>query len=148
VFPTPERKAWTTSGFRDRVWVRAVEAARNDDVPKDGGTSVFEGFTFHLLRHTAASLMALSGMDAAVIAERMHHTDGGALLLKKYNHLYPAQKRTQAARLDALIQAFVDEKWTQDPRGDRDRTHHEGPGSGQYWDRTSDPSRVKRVLSR
>ena len=39
--------------------------------------------------------MMAAGMDPAVIAERLQHSDGGALLLKKYNHLYPAQKRVQ-----------------------------------------------------
>jgi hypothetical protein len=45
---------------------------------------VFEGFTFHLLRHTAASLMALAGMDPAAAAERLEHSDGGALFHKTY----------------------------------------------------------------
>jgi len=148
LFPTPEGKQWTASGFRDRVWVRAVQAAANNDRSGGSGPSVFEGFTFHELRHTAASLMALAQMDPAAIAERMHHSDGGALLLKKYNHLYPAQKREQAARLDSLFRAVLDTEWTNDPDGSRNRASQEDPANGQYWDRTSDPSRVKRVLSR
>lgn len=77
VFPTPTGKAWTRSGFGERVWRKAVEAAvKNDSGP---GPSVFDGFTFHLLRHTACSLMALAGMDPAVAAERASHIDGGAI---------------------------------------------------------------------
>ena len=80
VFPTVEGKMWTAGRFGDRVWVRSTEAAVKNDLSKrDGASSIFEGFTFHLLRHTAASLMALAGMDAAAAAERLEHSDGGAL---------------------------------------------------------------------
>jgi integrase len=64
VFPTVEGQLWTANRFRDRVWLDAIEAAiKNDPDRGDGATSVFEGFTFHLLRHTAGSLMALAGYD-------------------------------------------------------------------------------------
>ena len=80
VFPTVEGKKWTASRFGDRVWGRSIEdAVRNDLSKRHGEPSIFEGFTFHLLRHTAASLMALAGMDAAAAAERLEHSDGGAL---------------------------------------------------------------------
>jgi len=67
------------------------------------GSSTLDGFTFHLLRHTACSLMASAGMDPAVAAERAGHTDGGALFLRTYRHLYEAEKRSQALRLEAKI---------------------------------------------
>jgi hypothetical protein len=79
---------------------------------------VFEGFTFHLLRHTAGSLMAVAGMDPAVAAERMGHTDGGALFLKTYRHLYEGEKRTQANRLDALVRSALDEEGTGAPEAE------------------------------
>jgi len=148
LFPTPHGTQWTATRFRDRVWVRGVEGARNNEPTASEDRSVFDRFTFHELRHTATSLMIAAGMDVAVIAERLQHSDGGALLLKKYNHLYPAQKREQAARLDALIRAAVDTEWTGRPYGSLDRHHRGHLSDGQYWDRTSDPSRVKRVLSR
>src|SRR3954466_9890762 len=50
VFPPPMGKAWTRSGFRERVWLKAVGAAVAND--PSSGRSVYEGFTFHLLRHT------------------------------------------------------------------------------------------------
>ena len=72
VFPTPSGLQWTRSGFRERVWVPAVKlAAMSNDR--------FARFTFHLLRHTAGSLMASTGMDPASAAERLGHGDGGAL---------------------------------------------------------------------
>lgn len=85
VFPTPTGRQWNRSGFRERVWMPAVKAAASAD-PR------FEGFTFHLLRHTAASLMASYGMDPASAAERLGHSDGGALFLRRYRHLYEGER--------------------------------------------------------
>src|SRR5207237_4309474 len=87
---------------------------KGDDRP-----SVFEDFTFHMLRHTAASLMALAGMDPAAAAERLEHSDGGALFHKTYRHLYEGEKREQAKRLEALVRAELDEGGTMD--GDETR---------------------------
>jgi integrase len=149
VFPTPEGKPWTHNNFRDRVWVPArIAAARNDPDARGGTPSVFEGSTLHMLRHTAASLMGRARLDAAAASERMDHSDGGALYLKTYRHLYDGEKRAQAQRFDDFVQSELDKEWTKDPGENRDRPDHEDPRSGQYWDRTSDPSRVKRVLSR
>jgi integrase len=148
VFPTPTGRAWTESGFRERVWQKAVKAAMNNEKRAPGRASVFEGFNFHLLRHTACSLMALAGMDPAVAAERASHTDGGALFLRKYRHLYEAEKRTQALRLEALIQSHLDGSWTEDGTQGDSPLNQAGDDDGRGWDRTSDPSRVKRVLSR
>ncbi len=92
--------------------------------------------------------MALAGMDAAVAAERLGHTDGGALYLRTYRHLYEAEKRTQALRLEALIRASLDSSWTEDAAGEEILRNEAGDADGRGWDRTSDPSRVKRVLSR
>src|SRR5207248_10858758 len=108
VFPTPTGKRWTRSGFRERLWRPAVDAAARSAEPK----SVFEGLTFHLLRHTAASLMARAGMDPAAAAERLGHSDGGALFLRRYRHLYEAEKRLQAARLGAFVTESLDASWT------------------------------------
>jgi len=92
--------------------LKAVEAALKGEEADPDRPSVFEGFTFHLLRHTACSLMAAAGMDPAVAAERAGHTDGGALFLRTYRHLYEAEKRTQALRLEAKILADLAVIWT------------------------------------
>ena len=91
VFPTPTGRRWTRSGFRDRVWVPALKNAA-------AANPRFAGFTFHLLRHTAGSLVASFGMDPASAAERLGHSDGGALFLRRYRHLYEGEKRAQAER--------------------------------------------------
>jgi hypothetical protein len=99
---------------------------------------VFDGFTFHMLRHTAASLMALAGMDPAAAAERLEHSDGGALFHKTYRHLYEGEKQIQAQRLDDFVRSVMDAEWTKDPHEDRDRPHREDPGNGRYWARNSE----------
>ena len=56
--------------------------------------------------------MASFGMDPASAAERLGHTDGGALFLRTYRHLYEGEKRAQAERFGAHVQALLDEEWT------------------------------------
>jgi integrase len=141
VFPTPTGRPWTRSGFLDRVWLKATAAAAAND-------SVLEDFNFHWLRHTAGSLMALAGMDPAVAAERMGHSDGGALFLRTYRHLYEAEKRSQARRLESLVRRHLDATWT-NGEDDSDSSLNEAESAdGRTWDRTRDLPRVKRALSR
>jgi len=134
--------------FRDRVWVKAVEAAATSDPERrTDGTSAFDGFTFHMLRHTAASLMALAGMDPAVAAERLEHNDGGALFHKTYRHPYEGEKRSQARRLEALVRSEMDEEWTQNDAEPVEGLRYADSEDGRYWARTSDPQLVELVLS-
>jgi hypothetical protein len=69
--------------------------------------------------------MTYAGMDAAVAAERLEHSDGGALFHKTYRHLYEGEKREQANRLQALVLDALDEEGTtpreetQKPPGER-----------------------------
>jgi integrase len=141
VFPTITGKQWTRSGFRERVWVPAVRDATANN-PR------FAGFTFHLLRHTAGSLMASLGMDPASAAERLGHTDGGALFLRLYRHLYEGEKRHQAEIFGARVQAELDEEWTAGGDGPEFPLHQADQVDGRTWDRTMDLPRVKRALSR
>jgi hypothetical protein len=87
-------------------------------------------------------------MDAAVAAERASHTDGGALFLRKYRHLYESEKRVQARRLEAMIQAHLDGSWTDDDEPAALPLNEAEDEDGRGWDRTSDLPRVKRALSR
>jgi integrase len=144
VFPTPTGKQWTRSGFRERLWMPAVQAAAQSA----GAMSVFDGFTFHLLRHTAASLMARAGMDPAAAAERLGHSDGGALFLRRYRHLYEAEKRLQATRLESFVREHLDAAWTEEADDLEGTLGQAAAESGRTWDRTRDLPRVKRALSR
>ena len=92
--------------------------------------------------------MALAGMDPAVAAERLEHSDGGALFHKTYRHLYEGEKREQARRLEALVLAELDEEGTAASEGSDSRLTDSDSVSGRTWDRTRDLSRVKRALSR
>jgi integrase len=138
VFPTPTGRQWTESGFRERVWSKALKAALTNEKRKPGQRSVFEGFNFHLLRHTACSLMAIAGMDPAVASERASQTDGGALFLKRYRHLYESEKRVQVRRLEAWINSELDSARTDDGDEDDSPLNQAVGDDGRGWDRTSD----------
>jgi hypothetical protein len=55
-------------------------------------------------------------MDPASAAERLGHSDGGALFLRTHRHLYEGEKRRQAAQLGARVQALSDEEWAERDR--------------------------------
>ena len=141
VFPTVTGKRWTRSGFRERVWVPAVRTAAEVN-------ERFAGFRFHWLRHTAGSLMASLGMDPAWAAERLGHTDGGALFLHTYRHLYENERRRQADSFGARVQQQLDAEWTEEERDSELRRNQPDEEGGRTWDRTRDLPRVKRALSR
>jgi len=146
VFPTVEGRKWKANRFRDRVWLRSIEGAVRNDAAS-ANASIFEGFTFHMLRHTAASLMALAGMDPAAAAERLEHSDGGALFHKTYRHLYEGEKRRQAQRLELLVRNELDEEGTSDGEVPPEGHNQAVSEDGRYWARTSDPQLVELVLS-
>jgi hypothetical protein len=106
----PRRRPTSDRASTRRDWSPAVKAATRSSLPG----SVFEGLTFHLLRHTAASLMARAGMDPAAAAERLGHSEGGALFLRRYRHLYEAEKRLQVARLESFVREHLDTACTDD----------------------------------
>lgn len=109
VFPTSRGRAWNHSTFRKVIWRDALAAAARADKESSGAsTSIYEGFTFHMLRHTAGSLMAFAGMDPATASERLGHTDGGALFLKTYRHLYEGERRRQAERFGEFMRVALE----------------------------------------
>lgn len=114
-----------------------MAAARNHRSENDSEWSVYDGFTFHLLRHTAGSIMAVAGMEPAVAAERMGHTDGGALFLRTYRHLYEGEKRIHAERLQAHVLASLDEEGTTHTGTGEKRLNEAADSSGRTWDRIS-----------
>lgn len=91
VFPRRHGTRFNPENFRHDYWTPAVEASGLGDVH------------FHDLRHTAISMMARAGYRVEWIAERVGHTDGGALILRRYRHLYPSEMSTVSGQLDALF---------------------------------------------
>jgi hypothetical protein len=81
--------------------------------------------------------MALAGMDPAVAAERMGHSDGGALFLRTYRHLYESEKRSQARLLESLVRRHLDNTWTE-PGSDSNSSLNEAESEdGRTWDRSA-----------
>jgi integrase len=97
VFPTSTGGRWQRHNFMHRAFKPAREAAGIPDV------------TFHDLRHTAVSLMAVAGWRPEHIAKQIGHADGGALIFRRYRHLFADELESQARLLDSLV------------RGNRDR---------------------------
>jgi integrase len=88
LFPNPTGTAWNAHNFYARVF---KPAARHAGKPE---------LTFHDLRHTGASLMIAAGCHVKVIAEQMGHADGGALVLRRYGHLYKGARKQAALALE------------------------------------------------
>lgn len=91
LFPAPEGGPFDGDNFFSRVF---KPAARHAGMPE---------LTFHDLRHTGASLMIAAGCHVKVIAERMGHSDGGTLVLRRYGHLYKGAGRQAAIALESHV---------------------------------------------
>ena len=88
LFPTRAGTPWNSHNFYARVF---KPAACHVGRP---------ALTFHDLRHTGASLMIAAGCHVKVIAEQMGHVDGGALVLRRYGHLYKGARKQAALALE------------------------------------------------
>lgn len=108
VFPAEKGGVYTHSGFKS-IWLPALFAAglAHKEPNGHGRTIVVADFRFHWLRHTAISLMARAGMKAELIAERVGHNDGGALVYRRYRHLFPSEVRDAVTMVDRLIAETV-----------------------------------------
>ena len=103
VFATEKGGVYSHSGFQS-IWLPALLAAGlAHEEKRDGRTLVVADFRFHWLRHTAISLMARAGMKAELIAERVGHNDGGALIYRRYRHLFPTEVREAVSMLDRMV---------------------------------------------
>jgi integrase len=91
LFPAPSGAPFDGDNFFARVF---KPAACHAGMPE---------LTFHDLRHTGASLMIAAGCHVKVIAEQMGHSDGGALVLKRYGHLYKGARRQAAMALESHV---------------------------------------------
>lgn len=100
VFPTMRGGVYSKSGFRS-VWLPALLAAGFAHLDEKG--QAVADFRFHWLRHTAISLMARAGMKPELIADRVGHKDGGALIYRRYRHLFPGELRAAVGLLDELL---------------------------------------------
>jgi integrase len=91
LFPARAGGPYDGNNFMNRVFKPAARAA---GIPE---------LTFHDLRHTGASLMIAAGCHVKVIAEQMGHSDGGALVLRRYGHLYKGARRQAAIATESHV---------------------------------------------
>ncbi len=47
--------------------------------------------------------MARAGIKAEVIAKRVGHNHGGALIYRRYRHLFPSEVREAVSMLDQMV---------------------------------------------
>lgn len=92
-FPAPTGGRWNPTNFMHRRFRPAVKAAG------------LVGLNFHALRHTYASLMIQAGVNVKAIADQLGHSDGGALVLRRYGHLYAGAGRDAADALERVVRA-------------------------------------------
>ena len=105
VFATAKGGVYSHSGLQS-VFLPALLAAglaHEETRNGNGRPIVVADFRFHWLRHTAISLMARAGMKAELIAERVGHNDGGALIYRRYRHLFPSEVREAVSMLDRMV---------------------------------------------
>ena len=69
-----------------------------------------EGVTFHTLRHTAASYLAMAGVDLATVKEILRHKSISMTL--RYAHLSPDHKRSAVEALSEALTAKTDKAKT------------------------------------
>ncbi|HEV2121928.1 MAG TPA: site-specific integrase, partial [Chloroflexota bacterium] len=88
VFVMPEGTPLRRENFRRRVWYPAVRAAG------------MEGFRFHDLRHTNATLAAASGAPLPALMARLGHASAAAAI--RYQHRIEGQDEEVAEYLEAF----------------------------------------------
>jgi integrase len=104
VFATEKGGVYTHSGFQSVFLPALLAAGLAHEKTRNGGRKiVVADFKFHWLRHTAISLMARAGMKPELIAERVGHNDGGALIYRRYRHLFPSEVREAVSLLDRMV---------------------------------------------
>jgi hypothetical protein len=47
--------------------------------------------------------MALAGWQAELIAAQVGHTDGGALIYRRYRHLFPGEREAKLGALSSVL---------------------------------------------
>jgi integrase len=90
VFTSPEGAQVRQNNFRKRIFQPAAKRAGINPVP-----------TVHDLRPTAASLMARAGWSMRDAQEQLGHSH--ATMTDRYTHLFPEDRETKIAALDALL---------------------------------------------
>lgn len=82
---------WRREGFYDDVLTPARASAiadhREENRLDEDAPTPFDRIDNHRLRHTAITNMLRDGLKIELVAQRVGHADGGALLLRTYRHV-------------------------------------------------------------
>jgi integrase len=100
LFPSPTGRPLDRNRLMGRYFRPAAVRAGLGRFDADGH---YAGVTFHDLRHSFVSLMAAAGVHVSVIASMVGHQDGGALLLRRYRHLFPHEQKAAVAAFERLV---------------------------------------------
>ena len=102
-----------------------------------------------LVRHTFVSLVVEAGALPAETDRHLGHVDGGVLVSRGYQHLFPDALEGAQHRLDRPIgEAGAGSVRDQPMPKAQKPLEIDLSNDGRTWDRTRDLSRVKRALSR
>jgi integrase len=107
LFPRAEGDHWNQGKFYDRAWLpgRALAIERWHEEFGEGVTP-FDGFDGRGLRRTATTLMRKAGLSPELIAARLGHNDGGALVLSTYSDAGTGERlRAELDRLGSIREA-------------------------------------------
>jgi integrase len=107
LFPRAEGDHWNQGKFYDRAWLpgRALAIERWQEEFGEGATP-FDGFDGRGLRRTATTLMRKAGLSPELIAARLGHNDGGALVLSTYSDAGTGERlRAELDRLGSIREA-------------------------------------------
>ena len=111
VFPRPGGSAWRREHFYANVLAtartRAVADWKTENGLADEATTPFDRIDNHRLRHTAITLMRRAGIPVELIAQRVGHSDGGALILRTYRHVQRDELRATLDKLGSLEEALA-----------------------------------------
>ena len=76
--------------------------ARRDERTAQYSDADLEPIRIHDVRHTAATLMLLAGINVKVVSERLGHASV-AITLQTYAHVLPSMQEDAAVKLEALL---------------------------------------------
>lgn len=119
--------------FYGRIFLPAVEKAK------------LEGVTWHTLRHTFASRLAMGGQNASTIAELLRHS--GIDLVKRYAHLSPSHLKTAVEGLSGFGKKEPTPAETEGGNGTVATGTVTKTGSGER-EKSENPSEVVEVIGR
>ncbi len=109
VFPSKNPTThWDQRNFSARVFVPAVKAAG------------LEGVTWHTLRHTFASRLAMSGQTEGTIAALLRHST--TALVKRYAHLSPSHLKTAVETVSSYGNMAPTSAWNRHRNRDKETT--------------------------